>query len=147
MFYNRWKKWRFFHILVLYLQAEIIKFEDMILIIDPNTHQLTPYRTLISACKKEKWMKYGTLKNKHLSLNGLLYKGKWLYRIQHSWRIVCELFWLTYNIYVCQHLPGNRHSPHPYFVIHWASTIKNSQAHTSLLSMCYHCDIKLISRW
>lgn len=62
-----------------------IKIKHMILIISPEEGDMLYYPTLISACKKEKWMKYSTLKNKSLSnSHPLLYKGKWLYRIAHS---------------------------------------------------------------
>ena len=61
-----------------------IKYAHMILIIDPKTTKLTYYRSLIHACKWNKELKYSTLKNKSLSLNGIVYKGMWMYRINHS---------------------------------------------------------------
>ena len=68
----------------------------MIHIIDPITMNMDSFRSLLQACKYNRELKYSTLKNKHLSGKGTLYKRMYIYRVNHSWySIIIDLF---YNV-------------------------------------------------
>jgi len=56
----------------------------MLIIIDPKTGNLKTYSTLSKACVKEKWMNIYTLRNKILNDKMCIYKGMWIYRVNHT---------------------------------------------------------------
>jgi hypothetical protein len=60
-----------------------IKNDDMIATINPETGNMTYYRSLIDACKMNKQLKYHTLRDKKLSTKRTLYKDLWIYRIKY----------------------------------------------------------------
>ena len=61
-----------------------IKYFDVIVLVNIKTGECNYHPSLISACKCLKWMSYSYIKNRKLSCKPFLYKGWWIYRINHS---------------------------------------------------------------